>query len=45
VQDRWQRVAERVRSGLRLIVLDELNSLGMRDPAFLGKLKNAWDPR
>jgi uncharacterized protein len=45
VQDHWQRVAERLRSGRRLIVLDEINWLGMRDPAFLGKLKNAWDLR
>lgn len=38
-------LADRVRSGRWLIVLDEINWLGMRDPAFLGKLKNAWDLR
>jgi AAA+ ATPase superfamily predicted ATPase len=38
-------LADRVRTGRWLIVLDEINWLGMRDPAFLGKLKNAWDLR
>lgn len=36
-------LADRTRSGRWLIVLDEINWLGMRDPGFLGKLKNAWD--
>jgi hypothetical protein len=36
-------IADRTRSGRHLIVLDEINWLGSRDPSFLGKLKNAWD--
>jgi uncharacterized protein len=36
-------VADRTRTGRHLIVLDEINWLGSKDPTFLGKLKNAWD--
>jgi uncharacterized protein len=36
-------VADRTRTGKHLIVLDEINWLGSKDPTFLGKLKNAWD--
>ena len=36
-------LADRTRSGRHLIVLDEINWLGSKDPTFLGKLKNAWD--
>jgi predicted AAA+ superfamily ATPase len=36
-------LADRTRAGRQLIVLDEINWLGSKDPTFLGKLKNAWD--
>ena len=36
-------LADRTARGRQLIILDEINWLGMRDPTFLGKLKNAWD--
>jgi uncharacterized protein len=36
-------LADRTRTGRHLIVLDEINWLGSKDPTFLGKLKNAWD--
>ncbi len=36
-------IADRTRVGRFLIVLDEINWLGSKDPTFLGKLKNSWD--
>jgi len=36
-------LADRTRRGRQLIILDEINWMGMKDPTFLGKLKNAWD--
>ncbi len=36
-------LAETVKSGKALVVLDEINWMGSSDPDFLGKLKNAWD--
>lgn len=36
-------LADRTRKGRHLIILDEINWMGMQDPTFLGKLKNAWD--
>jgi AAA+ ATPase superfamily predicted ATPase len=36
-------LADRTRVGRHLIVLDEINWLGSKDPTFLGKLKNIWD--
>jgi uncharacterized protein len=36
-------LADRTKAGRHLIVLDEINWLGSKDPTFLGKLKNAWD--
>jgi hypothetical protein len=36
-------LADRTRQGRHLIILDEINWMGMQDPTFLGKLKNAWD--
>ena len=38
-------LADQTRTGRWLIILDEINWLGIRDPTFLGKLKNAWDLR
>jgi hypothetical protein len=47
--DDWNHLfwalADRVRTGRWLIILDEINWLGVRDSTFLGKLKNAWDLR
>ena len=36
-------LAERTAKGRQLIVFDEINWLGSKDPTFLAKLKNAWD--
>lgn len=36
-------LADRTREGRQLIILDEINWMGMQDPTFLGKLKNVWD--
>jgi hypothetical protein len=36
-------LADRTRTGRQLIILDEINWMGMQDATFLGKLKNAWD--
>jgi predicted AAA+ superfamily ATPase len=38
-------LAERTATGKWVIILDEINWLGSKDPAFLGKLKSAWDLR
>lgn len=36
-------LADKTASGKWVIILDEINWLGDRDPTFLGKLKSAWD--
>jgi uncharacterized protein len=36
-------LAERTATGKWVVVLDEINWLGAKDPTFLGKLKSAWD--
>jgi AAA+ ATPase superfamily predicted ATPase len=36
-------LADAVKSGQVLLVLDEISWMGSLDPDFLGKLKNAWD--
>lgn len=36
-------LAERVKKGKVIILLDEISWMGSKDPDFLGKLKNAWD--
>ncbi|MGD9153068.1 MAG: ATP-binding protein [Gammaproteobacteria bacterium] len=38
----WQ-LSKYTKEGKVLIVLDEINWMGSKDPNFLGKLKNAWD--
>src|ERR1700730_58542 len=35
-------LADRTRQGRQLIILDEINWMGMQDPTFLGQLKNSW---
>jgi AAA+ ATPase superfamily predicted ATPase len=41
--DLFQKLADNTRKGRVIIVLDEISWMGMEDPTFLGKLKNAWD--
>lgn len=36
-------LADRTTQGRYLVILDEINWMGLGDPTFLGKLKNAWD--
>src|SRR5258708_10743786 len=35
-------LADRTRTGRHLIILDEINWLGLKDPTFLGKLEKGW---
>lgn len=39
----FHNLAQFAKSGRVLIILDEINWIGTKDPAFLGKLKTAWD--
>ncbi len=41
--DLFQMLAEQTRQGRVIVLLDEISWMGMEDPTFLGKLKNAWD--
>ena len=41
--DLFWHLAQHVKDGQTLIVLDEITWMGALDPSFLGKLKNAWD--
>lgn len=36
-------LAEKIKSGRIIVLLDEISWMGSKDPDFLGKLKNAWD--
>jgi uncharacterized protein len=36
-------LAEKIKHGRAILFLDEISWMGDRDPAFLSKLKNAWD--
>lgn len=36
-------LAEETKKGQIVIILDEINWIGSKDPTFLGKLKSAWD--
>jgi uncharacterized protein len=36
-------LADRTREGKWVVILDEINWLGRKDPTFLSKLKSAWD--
>lgn len=38
----WQ-LAQQTKKGRVIIILDEINWIGSKDPTFLGKLKTAWD--
>jgi hypothetical protein len=41
--DIFWHLANHVAEGRALVVFDEINWMGSKDPAFLGKLKTAWD--
>ncbi len=41
--DLFWHLAERSQKGKMVLVLDEISWMGSKDPAFLGKLKTAWD--
>jgi len=41
--DLFWHLAKQTKEGRLLIVLDEINWMGEKDPTFLGKLKTAWD--
>lgn len=41
--DIFWHLAEKTKSGRVVIIFDEINWMGTKDPTFLGKLKTAWD--
>lgn len=41
--DLFWHLSHHTRKGRYIILLDEISWMGMKDPTFLGKLKNAWD--
>lgn len=41
--DLFWHLAESTKKGRVIIILDEINWMGSKDPTFLGKLKTAWD--
>ncbi len=41
--DLFWHLSRQTQEGRILIILDEINWMGDKDPTFLGKLKNAWD--
>ncbi|MFA6037354.1 MAG: ATP-binding protein [Legionellales bacterium] len=45
--DDWNKLflllAEKLKFGKTLVLLDEISWMGSKDPDFLGKFKNAWD--
>lgn len=41
--DIFWALADKVKHGRAIILLDEISWMGSKDPDFLGKLKNAWD--
>ncbi len=41
--DLFWHLADQTGSGPVIIILDEINWMGSKDPTFLGKLKTAWD--
>ncbi len=41
--DLFWYLAEATKEGRVIIILDEINWMGTKDPTFLGKLKTAWD--
>ena len=43
--DLFWHLAHHTQEGRCVILLDEISWMGLKDPTFLGKLKNAWDLR
>jgi AAA+ ATPase superfamily predicted ATPase len=41
--DLFWHLGDRSKEGRQIILLDEIQWMGSKDPTFLGKLKNAWD--
>ncbi|NGX34397.1 MAG: hypothetical protein K1060chlam1_00750 [Candidatus Anoxychlamydiales bacterium] len=45
--DDWSKIfkllADKIKSGQKIILFDEITWMADKDPAFLSKLKNAWD--
>lgn len=41
--DLFWHLSHNTKTGRTIILLDEISWMGMKDPTFLGKLKNAWD--
>lgn len=41
--DLFWHLAHHAPSGRQIILFDEISWMGMKDPTFLGKLRNAWD--
>lgn len=41
--DLFWALAQQTQKGRVIILLDEISWMGMKDPTFLGKLKNIWD--
>ncbi len=41
--DLFWHLAHHTKTGRQIILLDEISWMGMKDPTFLGKLRNAWD--
>jgi AAA+ ATPase superfamily predicted ATPase len=41
--DLFWHLGHHTAKGRHIILLDEISWMGMKDPTFLGKLKNAWD--
>ncbi len=41
--DLFVLLADKIKSGRVVVLLDEISWMGSKDPNFLGKLKNAWD--
>lgn len=39
----FQLLADKVKTGRKIILFDEITWMGYEDPTFLSKLKNAWD--
>lgn len=39
----FHNLAQFTKTGRVLVILDEINWIGTKDPSFLGKLKTAWD--
>jgi len=41
--DLFWHLSQSTQKGRQILVFDEINWMGSRDPTFLGKLKTAWD--